>query len=106
MTQIKGHSGQEYNTYLYEGSRIEVLPFFLYEIRIVKYWKGGFCVLGSQFISTDELLHIKYTNILKHYNNYVIEKEISLMGAPYEFIEENNLPIYKPNVKKKKLRKK
>ena len=35
----------------------------------------------------------------------MIEKAISLIGAPYEFIRENSLPVYEPNVKKKKFRK-
>lgn len=105
MPRMKDRSGQEPKTYVYDGSRIEVLPYFLYEVCINKYWKWGFCVLGSRFFKTDRLLHIKCRNALKYYKDYVIEKEISLIGAPYEFIRENNLPVYEPNVKKKKSRK-
>ena len=102
---VKDPSGQEPKTYVYDGSRIEVLPYFLYEVCIIKYWKYGFCVLGSRFFKTDKLLHIKHKNVLKYYKDYTIEKEIFLVGAPYEFIRENNLPVYKPNVKKKKFKK-
>lgn len=105
MTQKKDHSGLETKTYVYEGNRIEVLPYFLYEVCINKYWKNGFCVLGSRFLRTDKLLHIKHGNLLRNYGDCIIEKEISLIGAPYEFIRENNLPVYELNVKNKKLKK-
>lgn len=95
-----------YKTYIYNDSRIEELPYFLYEICINKYWKGGFCVLESRYFKTDEILHIKHKNLFKYYKDYIIAKEISLIGVPYEFIQENNLPIYQPNIKKRKIKKK
>ena len=55
MPRMKDRSGQEPKTYVYDGSRIEVLPYFLYEVCINKYWKWGFCVLGSRFFKTDRL---------------------------------------------------
>ena len=106
MPRMKDRSGQEPKTYVYDGSRIEVLPYFLYEVCINKYWKYGFCVLGSRFFKTDKLLHIKHKNLLKCYKDHTIEKEIFLVGAPYEFIRENNLPVYEPNIKNKKVKKK
>ena len=100
MPRMNDHSGHVYDNY-----RIEICPYFLYEVRLNKYWKYGFCVLGSKFFKTDSLLHIKCRNTLKYYKDYVIEKEIFLIGAPYEFIRENNiLPVYEP--KKKKIKKK
>lgn len=105
MPRVKSPSGQEPKTYMYDGFLIETLPYFLYEVCINKYWKLGSCVLGNKFFKTDKLLHLKYRNILKYYKDYVIEKEIFLIGAPYEFIKENNLSIYEPNVKKKKFKK-
>lgn len=106
MLQMKDHSGSDPKTYMYNDFRIEVLPYFLYEVCINKYWKWGFCILRRKFFKSDRLLHIKHFNIFKYYKDYIIEKEISLIGAPYEFIRENNLPAYEPNVKKKKFKKK
>lgn len=103
--QKKDHFGREFNTYIYNGFRVEIMPYFLYEVCINKYWKNGFCVLGSKFLKTEDLLYIHRTNIFKYYKDYIIEKEISLIGVPYKFIRENNLPVYKPNIKNKKLKK-
>lgn len=106
MTRMKNRSGQEPKTYIYNDTRIEVLPYFLYEVCLYKYWQSGFCVLGNRFFKSDKLLDIKCQSKLKKFDGYSVEKEITLVGAPYKFIRENNLSEYKPNVKTKKLRRK
>ena len=106
MSRKKDRIGQQPPTYLYCDSRIEVLPYFLYEVCIYKYWGWGSCLLGSKFFRTSKPLNIDHFNKSKKYDGYSIDKEISLVGAPYEFIEENKLPMYKPNIKPKKLKKK
>lgn len=105
IPQMKDRSGQEIKTYLYKGYRVEVSSCFLYEVCINKYWKWGFCMLGNKFFKSDKLLRIKNTKILKYYKDYIIEKEISLIGVPYKFVIENNLPKFELNIKKKKVRK-
>ena len=87
---MKGHS----------GPKVEELPYFLYEICINKYWKYGYCVLGNRFLKTSKPLPIKQTNKFEYRKDYIIEKEISLVGAPCEFIKENNLPMYIKNKEK------
>ena len=87
---MKDHFGQEDR--IYEGARVKILPYFLYRVCIYKYWKFGFCVLSDRFFKSDQLLNIKNTNIIKYYKNYIIEAEVFLIGAPYEFI--HNCPIY------------
>lgn len=99
MPRTKDHSGIK--TYVYKEFQVEELPYFLYEISINKYWKNGFCVLGHKFLKSSKLLDIKQNNIFKRYKDYIIEKGISILGVPYDFIRENNLSIYeKKNVKK------
>lgn len=102
---MKNHSGQESKTYICNGSRIEVLPYFLYELNIYKYWENGVCVLESRFFKLDKPLDIKHYSKFKKGDDCLIEKEITLLGAPLQFIRENKLSEYKPNCKTKKLRK-
>lgn len=102
----KGHSGDESKLYSYKGSIIRVLPYFLYEVKVYKYSRLEFIVLGSKYYKSDTLLSIKFCNTVKYYDGYSIEHEISLVGTPEYFIKENNLQEYKPIVKKLKKRKK
>lgn len=62
-------------------------------------------MLGSRFFKSDKLLSIKCLSEFKRYKDYLIEKEITLVGAPAKFIRENNLSEYKSIVKNKKPRK-
>lgn len=103
--QKKDPSGRDVKTYIYEGFRLEVLPYFLYEVCIDKYWKGGFCILESKFFKSDKLLKIKTFNKFKYEKDFLIEKSITMLGAPYSFIREHNLSEYQLNNKKKKLKK-
>lgn len=102
ILQEKDHSGQESKIYKYRDSKIIVYPSFLYEIKVYKYWNEGFCILGSRYITSDKLLSIKYYNCVKYYNGYTTEQEISLIGAPLDFIESNNCSEYTPVTKHKK----
>lgn len=80
--------------YNYNGILVEPLSTFIYEITINKYWKNGYCLLGRKLYKADKLLNISKDRIIMKYNDYTIEKEISLIGVPQEFIDEMNLPIY------------
>ena len=60
-------------------------------------------LLNSKRYISDRLLTIKSPTTFKNYPGYYIVRDIDLLGAPIEFIKENNLPIYhKPSKKKKK----
>ena len=100
--QTSDLSGSKF--YEYEGGLVELLPTFTYEVTLSKYWKNGFCQLGSKLYKANRLLHIKNNYIITKYKGYRIEKEISLIGVPQEFIDEMNLSPYvpKPNKKSKK----
>lgn len=80
--------------YDYNGILVEPLSTFIYEITINKYWKNGYCQLGRKLYKSDRLLNISNNSIVIKYNDYTIEKEISLIGVPQEFINEMNLPLY------------
>lgn len=62
--------------------------------------------MDSKEFKSDRLLNIKHTSKHKKCNGYSLEKTIELVGAPIEFIRENNLSICKPVLKTKKLKKK
>lgn len=87
-------------TYRFEGGQIEVLPYFLYEVSIDKVWKNGFCNLKNRFFKSDRFLRVVLTEDIRRYNEYSIVRSVTLLGAPYGFIKENNLPIYKLYSKK------
>ncbi len=82
---------------------VEELPYFLYELSIHKYWKNGFCVLGTKFFTSKKLLNFKQVKKIKQFKGYKLEKEITLLGVPKEFIEKYNLkaPVKKTKKKKK-----
>lgn len=76
--------------HIFDNQIIEVMPYFIYEISLNKYWKNGYCVLAHKFYKSNKLLNI--SDEIKHYDDYIISKEIVLLGAPENFIKD--LPIY------------
>ena len=88
--------------YEYEGNLVELFPTFKYEITLNKYWENGFCQLESKFYKAKRLLHIKHICIIIKYKGYHIEKKISLVGVPQEFINEMNLSLYTSKKSNKK----
>lgn len=82
------HSG----TYRYEDTQIEVFPFFLYEVNLWVRWKNGCSMLGSKFIKSNNLIPKVVKS--KKTKSYTIEKDITLIGAPLEFIQSEHLPPY------------
>lgn len=92
-------------SYRFGENRIEPMPYFLYEVSIYKITKNMAGLLDSKYYKSDKLLKIKNEVESKKYKDYSIVRYIDLLGAPMEFIRENNLPIYelrKPFKKKKK----
>lgn len=92
-------------SYRFGDDRIEPMPYFLYEVSVYKITKNMACILSSKFYKSDKLLKIKNTVECKKFKDHSIVRYVDLLGAPMEFIQENNLPIYelkKPSKKKKK----
>lgn len=104
----KDHFGSSDNVYIFEGCKIQVLPYFLYEITIGKYWEEGYSVLSSRQVKSGSVIPIKRSSEIKNFGDYSIEKTIILLGAPLGFIEELKLshPNSKYNKQSKKERKK
>lgn len=92
-----------YDLYVYEGFKVEILPYFLYELSISKYWKNGYCLISSKFYKIDKPLSIKHYNVFRKFNGYLIGKELTPIGVTQEFANYNNLQKYIP---KKKIKKK
>lgn len=95
INQKKDPSG----TYRYKDYQVEELPYFLYEVSISQYWSNGYALLNHKFIKSNEELKIKNDSIIKRYNNCILEKHISLLGAPHDFVK--SLPEYKLYKKRK-----
>lgn len=81
---------------------VRIYPTFVYELNVYKYWKGGFCQLGSKICKSNKLLNFKKDNIIEKHDGYFIQKEITLIGVPREFVDQNQLKVYKPIIKKSK----
>lgn len=101
ISHMKDPSGDEF--YLYEENGIKEYDSFIYEVSLHKYWKNGYCLLGIKLYKSNKF--IPTNRICKKYKDYTIEKDIILIAAPYKFIKEKNLPIYKVNPKKAKSKK-
>lgn len=104
---MKDLSGTDKPLYLYDGNPISVEQAFIYEITTEKFWKGGYSLIGSTLYKSDRLLSVKKSSLSKKISGGRLEKNLTLIGAPYGFIVENNLPIYSRtlNIKSKKKRK-
>lgn len=92
-------------SYRFGENRIEPMPYFLYEVSIYKITKNMVCILDSKYYKSDKLLTIKKKAEYKKVKDGHIARFVDFLGAPIEFIRENNLPIYelrKPSKKKKK----
>lgn len=80
--------------YSYYGVPIRSYSIFLYEISIYKYWKDNFELLSKRILKVEGPLSIKIHNKIEYHKDYVIEKEITLLAAPIDFIRDLNLPIW------------
>lgn len=100
---MKGHSGEWYK---YKDDIVEIYPTFTYEIEIYKRWNNGSCLIGNKTYYINRLLNIKKSCIIKKYEDFYIEKYITLIGVPKDFIKDYNLEIYNPPLKIKKSKKK
>ena len=94
MVALMGSTKDQSELYKFEGSPIEILPYFLYEISVDKVWSKGFCNLKTKYFKSTDLLKIKNKVEVKNYDNYKVIRSITLIGAPYVFIKECKLPTY------------
>lgn len=93
-------------TYLFHGDRVEIMPYFLYEVSVYKITKNMAALMGSQFYKSDKPLTIKKDSTIKKYKDYSVVRYVDILGVTKEFVEENNLPIYEIKKKRNKKKKK
>lgn len=92
-------------SYRFGENRIEPMPYFLYEVSIYVITKNMASLFDSKYFKSNKLLKIKNEVVCKKFKGYKIVRYVDLLGAPMEFIKENNLSIYelrKPSKNKKK----
>ena len=90
-----------------DGSRIYPAPFFLYEVVTYKLFnekqakpsKGRMELVNSKFFKSSKPLKLEY-KIVRN-KDYSLEMSITWIGAPMDYIRDNNLPIYDPKKKTK-----
>ncbi len=93
-------------TYLFGDNRVEILPYFLYEVSVYKITNNMAALMASQFYKSDKVLTIKKDVTVKRYGDYSIVRYVDVLGVTKEFVEENSLPIYESKVKKKSIKRK
>lgn len=89
-----------------DGSRIYPAPFFLYEVCTYKLFndkqakpsKGRAELVNSKFFKATKPIPLKYK--AKKTKDYLLEMSVTWIGAPMQYIIDNNLPIYDPKKKK------
>lgn len=81
-------------SYLSGTERIEIMPYFLYEISAYKIYKDRVELLYSEMKAYKDKLNIKKWSIKIKKGDYILLKCISWLGAPEEFIINNNLKLY------------
>lgn len=91
----------------FDGSRIYPASAFLYEVNTYKLYnakqaapsKGRAELVNSKFFTASKPLTTLGYKAVKN-KDYLLEMSITWIGAPMEYILDNNLPIYDPKKKK------
>lgn len=88
-------------TYKYKGEQVLIESNYVYEVDVYLIQKNRANILCSRTYISDKELKVKDVEIIKRGKDYNIQRFITLVGAPIEFIQENNLPIYELYKKKR-----
>lgn len=78
------------------------MPYFLYEVSIYKITKNMASLMDSQLYKSDKVLKVRNDITVKKYRAYSIVRYVTILGVTKEFVEENDLPIYKKKLTKRK----
>lgn len=62
--------------------------------------------MDSRYYKSDKFLTIKKDVTVKKCKDHSIVRYVDILGVTKEFVEENNLPIYEAQIKKKRNKKK
>lgn len=77
-----------------EGDLIKVSNQFIYNVEIYKIYKNGFNLVSSSRISTIDNTKIKSSIISKSDSGETIVKNFELIGAPEDYLIQNNYIKY------------
>ena len=91
---------EENKIYRLNGYQVEIMPYYLYDFSVYEHTKDYSRCLIQRYYKANKYFKIPYESIKR--NGVLIEREVNLIGAPIEFIIDNNLPIYELEKKKKK----
>lgn len=83
------------------GSKISIMDSFVYELSVYKVFKDRAECLGSKYYSSPKELKIKKDCKIKKYKDFSICIYIDWIGAPKQYIVDNNLELIIPKTKKK-----
>ena len=83
------------------GDKISPANSFLYEISYYKVYKDRFECIGSKYISSVNRLNIKKSCKIKKNKLCNLCVYIDWVGAPIEYIKEQNFELIIPKTKKK-----
>ena len=89
-------------SYRFGEDRVEPMPYFLYEVSIYKITKNMASLMDSQLYKSDKVLKVRNDITVKKYRAYSIVRYVTILGVTKEFVEENDLPIYKKKLTKRK----
>ena len=81
-------------SFLSGTERIEVMPYFVYEISIYKLCENRAELLDSRIKVFKDKLNIKKWAKKKKFKDFIIMEYITWLGAPEEYIINNNLTPY------------
>lgn len=82
------------DSYRIGTERIEIMPYFVYEISTYKLCENRVELVDSRIKVFKDKLNIKKWAKKKKYKDFIIMEYITWLGAPEEFIIKNNLTLY------------
>lgn len=77
-----------------EGDLIKVSNKFIYNVEVYKIYKNGFNLVSSSCISIIDNTNIKLSTISKSDSGETIVKNFELIGAPEDYLIQNNYIKY------------
>lgn len=84
------------------GNKLTITKYFLYELSIYKIYKDRVECINNKFYASNNFISIKKDTKIYSYKNFKIAIYIDWIGAPKDYIEENNFTLIIPKNKKKK----
>lgn len=82
-------------SYHFGENKIIILPYYLYEVSIYKITNDTVNIINSKYYKSNKLLKTNKEIEYRKFRNYLLVRYIDLLGAPINFIKENNLQIIK-----------